>query len=130
MTGLGFLVQFVAYPLFAQVGNANFPTYHAGWTSRIGPVVAPMMTVDLGSSAVLAVSGPSFVSGELAVIGLVLSVIVWASTFALQVPAHSRLESGFDASVHRRLVRTSWLRTLAWAAHSVVVCLMLASTPG
>ena len=130
MTGLGFLVQFVAYPLFAKVGNENFVGYHAGWTSRIGPVVAPMMIVELGSSAWLVASHPAFVSGGLTAVGLACSAVVWASTFALQVPAHSRLGHGFETSVHARLVRTSWLRTLSWTAHSVVVCAMLASAPG
>jgi hypothetical protein len=129
MTGLGYLVQFVAYPLFAMVGRESFTDYHAGWSTRISPVVAPMMIIELGSSAWLVAAHPEFVSTGLAVSGLVCSVAVWASTFALQVPAHSKLESGFDASVHRRLVRSSWLRTLAWATHSVIVCAMLASTP-
>ena len=130
MTGLGFLVQFVAYPLFEKVGSDQFLDYHAGWTRRIGPVVAPMMIIELGSSAWLVASHPANVSSGLALLGLGLSLAVWASTFALQVPAHAKLEAGFDASVHRRLVTTSWVRTVAWTLHSVVVCAMLASTPG
>ena len=42
--------------------------------------------------------------------------IIWLSTFALQAPAHRRLLAGFDEGVHRRLVRTNWIRTAGWLA--------------
>jgi hypothetical protein len=47
--------------------------------------------------------------------GLGLLLIIWASTFLLQVPMHRKLGVGFDAEAWRFLVRSNWVRTLAWS---------------
>ncbi|HEX2205610.1 MAG TPA: hypothetical protein VHG91_20025 [Longimicrobium sp.] len=47
--------------------------------------------------------------------------MVWLSTALLQVPMHGRLERGFDAAAHRRLVATNWVRTVAWTARGVLL---------
>jgi hypothetical protein len=31
-----------------------------------------------------------------------------------RAPAHRRLSGGFDPAVHRRLVTSNWIRTVAW----------------
>ena len=51
--------------------------------------------------------------------------IIWLSTMVLQVPCHRRLETGFDAAVARRLVRTNWVRTFAWTALGVGTFMVL-----
>jgi len=49
--------------------------------------------------------------------GLWLTGVVFASTALLSVPAHQRLAGGLDRAIHRRLVLTNWVRTLAWSLH-------------
>ena len=127
MTGLGFLVHFVAYPLFSEVGQNEFLAYHAGWSARITPVVFVPMSIELLTAAALVLKPPPGSTSALAAIGLAMAGITWLSTAFLQVPAHTRLATGFDASAHRKLLRSSWVRTLAWTSHSIVVCSMLAS---
>jgi hypothetical protein len=39
---------------------------------------------------------------------------------------HRRLERGFDADAHRRLVLGNWVRTVAWTARGVILLLILA----
>lgn len=126
MAGIGWLVQIVAYPLFAKVGSDAFPAYHAGWSQRITPVVFPPMAADLATSALLVVDHPAAVGVALPIIGLCLSLTTWLSTALLQVPAHNRLSGGFDRSAHSRLVRSSWIRTAAWTGHGAAACWMLA----
>ena len=58
-----------------------------------------------------------------AVISTVLVVIVWSSTFLLQVPIHNRLMSGKKEMLIRRLVATNWIRTIAWSLKSLVITL-------
>lgn len=41
---------------------------------------------------------------------------VQGSTALLQVPCHSILAKGFDATAHERLVNTNWIRTICWWA--------------
>jgi hypothetical protein len=54
-----------------------------------------------------------------------LVVVIWFSTFLLQVPCHTRLSQGFDAQIHAQLVSTNWIRTLAWSARAVVAMGMI-----
>ena len=127
MAGVGWLVQAVAYPLFASVGDERFREYHSGWSNRITPVVFPPMAIDLVTSSVLIFSHPQGIPAALPVAGFCLSAATWLSTALLQVPAHGRLSIGFDAAAHRRLVRTSWVRTVAWTVHAGIACWMLAA---
>jgi hypothetical protein len=64
-------------------------------------------------------------------VGLVLLAAIWLSTFGLQVPLHRRLELGFDDDAHAALVRTNWIRTLAWTARGLLLLVLVAlhSTP-
>jgi hypothetical protein len=58
-----------------------------------------------------------------AIISIVLVVIIWSSTFLLQVPIHNRLKSGKKEEFIRRLVATNWIRTIAWSLKSLVITL-------
>ena len=125
MAGLGWLVQVVAYPLFAFVGNDRFTAFHAEWSRRIGAVVIIPMSVDLITSIWLALAPPHGVNVVLAASGAALAVITWLSTALLQVPRHGELSTGFESETHARLVRSSWLRTFCWSAHAVICILMV-----
>lgn len=61
-----------------------------------------------------------------AAVGFALVVIVWASTFALQVPAHGTLNRGFNQKAQARLVATNWIRTVSWSLRSLVLIFVLA----
>jgi hypothetical protein len=58
----------------------------------------------------------------------VLAALPVAVTLAMSVPAHRALGSGFDPSVHARLLTTNWLRTVAWTAHAAVALGILLRT--
>jgi hypothetical protein len=51
----------------------------------------------------------------------VLVLIVWLSTFVLQVPIHNRLKTGKEDREIRRLVTTNWIRTAAWSLKAATV---------
>ena len=55
-----------------------------------------------------------FVANATNLIGAILIGIIWLSTATLQAPLHGVLERGHDPAAEARLVRTSWIRTLAW----------------
>jgi hypothetical protein len=54
-----------------------------------------------------------------------LLAVVWTSTGLWQVPAHRRLERGFDAALQRWLVSTNWVRTGAWSARGIIALALL-----
>ena len=117
MTGVIWFVQIVHYPLMARVGIAGFQSYecdHARLTSYV--VVIPMLA-ELLLAMYLAVRLPSLFS----ITGAVLVIVIWCSTFLLQVPQHDVLRNGFEASAHSRLVATNWIRTIAWSVRALLV---------
>ncbi|MHC5115126.1 MAG: hypothetical protein ACYTGP_11950 [Planctomycetota bacterium] len=122
MTGLIWFVQVVHYPLMKDVGAASWTEYERRHVSRTSFVVLPAMLVELGCAVGLLVADP----GGLVVAASMLLGVIWVSTFAVQVPVHRRLERGFEAAVHRRLVRTNWIRTVAWSGRAVLAAAMLA----
>lgn len=120
LLGLIWCIQIVHYPLMNHVGSDRFREFHRQHGIRISFVVVAPMLVELVSAAALAVWVPKGVEPELPVIGLALVVVIWLSTFAIQVPAHRRLALGFDSMAHRRLVTSNWLRTAGWSLRAVV----------
>ena len=121
MTGLIWFVQVVHYPLFGRVDPAAFGTYHADHTRLTGRVVLVPMVVELLTSIWLVGDRPRGLSPAAAWLGLLAAVITWGVTAFLSVPAHDHLGRGFEATWHRRLVATNWLRTWSWTAHSLLL---------
>ena len=126
MTGLIWFVQVVHYPLFAAVGSAGFTGYAAAHQRLTTLVVGPPMLLELGTALLLAWHPPRGEARALPLAGLALLAVVWLSTALLQVPAHGRLSSGFDAEVARGLVSWNWIRTVAWTARAGVVLVLVA----
>jgi hypothetical protein len=121
MVGIIWFVQIVHYPLFSRVGEAAFSEYERHHARRTGWVVAMPMFLELGT----AIATVWVIGGALAWCGLSLLAIAWVSTGLWQVPAHRRLEGGFDAATHRRLLKTNWVRTVAWSARGIIACALL-----
>lgn len=125
LAGLIWFVQVVHYPLMGIVGEIEFERYEKAHMRRTTWVVAPLMLTEVASAAALLFIveiGPPRI---LAIAGLVLVVLIWVSTAALQVPCHERLRRGFNAQTAARLVSTNWIRTLAWTARAVIALAIL-----
>lgn len=125
MVGLIWFVQVVHYPLFTRVGDAGYATYQSAHQQRTTLVVGPLMLIEAACAAWIVIARPITISSALAWGGLMLLVCIWLSTGLLQVPCHNLLARGFDARIHQRLVRSNWIRTLAWSARGVIALLML-----
>jgi hypothetical protein len=125
LVGLIWFVQIVHYPLMARVPVSEFAAYEREHRNRTTFVVAPTMLLEALTAVMLLVVAPPGSGRILAAIGITLLAVIWLSTFLVQVPLHTRLDAGFDAAVHRRLVLSNWLRTLAWTGRGILVLVML-----
>ncbi|HEY8563647.1 MAG TPA: hypothetical protein VIL74_24925 [Pyrinomonadaceae bacterium] len=121
LTGVVWTVQLVQYPFFSRFESENFTKYHDEYRFWITPIVAPPMIVEIISAVLLVVFPPDRIDPKLFWLGLVLTLIVWVSTFLAQVPLHEKLARGFDARAHSRLVHSNWLRTVAWSLRGGLV---------
>lgn len=126
MVGLIWFVQIVHYPMFANVEKESFATYEAIHMRLTTWVVAPIMLLELLTTATLLLLGLQSVDHAIAVGCVVLLGISWLSTVCLQVPCHQVLSDGFDQAAHRRLVHTNWVRTIAWTIKSVLAAVLIA----
>ena len=125
MTGVIWFVQIVHYPLFSRVGLAEFARYEIAHSNLTGIVVVPLMLTELATAMLLVWQRPPHLSISWLVTGLALVALVWATTFFLSVPQHSKLSLGFDLAAHRTLVTTNWIRTVAWTARALIVLSLL-----
>ena len=116
------MVQLIVYPGFFRISDRTFNSYHRWYTLRITVIVAPLML-----SEVLCVIGWLVHDMSLKSILLILLpvVIVWLSTFTLQVPIHSRLQKQVSRKLVRKLVLTNWIRTAAWSVKALGVWLVV-----
>jgi hypothetical protein len=121
LVGLIHTIQWVHYPLFKNVGSQDFPEFHRQHTTRITRLVAPLMVLELLTATWMLVKNTP--NSPLFLASLPPLALIWISTALLQVPLHNRLSNGFNPAIHRRLVRTNHIRTVAWTLRALLLLL-------
>lgn len=122
LIGLIWTIQIVHYPLFRLVGEAETHLYHAKHMSFITPLVAPLMILELITQSSLLWFNFSWAEGAR---GSML-LLIWLSTFFLQVPLHEKIQTAHGEERLRlidHLVQMNWLRTILWSIRGLIVFL-------
>jgi hypothetical protein len=122
LVGLIWVVQILVYPQFRRVAPAEFKDYHFAHCFRIGLIIAPLLFIEIATSAWLLYEGRQT---QPFIVSTGLIPVIWLCTAVFQAPIHLRLMRGFDAPLIRRLILTNWIRTLAWTARGILVSLSL-----
>lgn len=125
LLGVIWLVQLLVYPSMAHAGAGDYAAYHNLHTSRITPVVAPAMIVELLTAIYLVFASDDAVDYRYFWCGLALVLTIWASTFFVQVPLHERLAANFESDAQARLVLTNWIRTALWTLRGALIFWMM-----
>ena len=125
MVGITWFAQIVHYPLMNCVGPDKFVAYELQNTQRTGWVVGPAILVEGLTAVAVLLRPPRGVLPLQTWLGFGLLAVIWLSTFFLQVPKHNQLTRGFDDQVHRTLVVTNWIRTVAWSLRGVLTLWMI-----
>lgn len=118
LCGLIWVIQILHYPFFAHLERENYTKYQQRHMYLISFLVIPMMLMELITS-VLLVLQPSDFRIEF-IIGLILVLLIWSSTFFVQMPIHQKLLQGYDRAAIQKLISTNWIRTILWTAKSVL----------
>lgn len=119
MAGLIWYVQLAHYPLMNRVSEPNYIEFQRAHMNRTVIAVGPAMLIEAITATALLFVRPAFLSFDAALILFVLGIGIWLSSAFLQVPCHLKLEHGFDAAAHRRLVNTNWIRTALWTIRAI-----------
>ena len=121
LVGIILMTQFITYPLFQFIGS-DFKTYHRAYTKRMGYVVAPLMVLEL--LLVIKITTNHYSNIIIILIG-VLTLIIWLSTFFIQVPCHQRLLTDPSVEVIHRLIASNWIRTILWTIKTLTIGIFL-----
>ncbi len=117
LTGLIWTIQRVHYPSMRWIADDLWVTAHEAHVRHITPVVAPLMVAELAGAIYWAIDGHHIMS----YLHAVMVLILWLSTFLIQVPIHERLKTQKDLSLIDSLVQTNWIRTLVWSVKTIVL---------
>ncbi|MBC7740924.1 MAG: hypothetical protein H7061_01925 [Bdellovibrionaceae bacterium] len=116
MTGAIWLVQVLVYPFFRLVGEKEFTPLHQFHMKQITWVVAPVMLVELVTSAWLLYSNKNI----LYLCNFVSVGSLWIMTAFINVPTHNKLRfSAIDSKY--KLVSNNWPRTVIWTFRSLIL---------
>ena len=127
MVGLIWMVQIVHYPMLVHYSAAVPGTAARDHANRISFVVGPLMAVEGVTALMLLGWRPDAIGWFSAWLAAALLGVALLSTVLVQVPLHTRLGQGHDADAAARLLRTNWVRTVAWTGRGVVLAVALAA---
>ena len=107
--GASFVESFVNYPTWPLIGEAEFRTYH----QALGPLIIGYMVIPLliatVLTALLAWFRPAPIPRWAIWLSIVLQIIVWVSTGAVQLPIQFQLSSnGLSLPLIEQLIFTNW----------------------
>jgi hypothetical protein len=111
MVVLLWLVQRVIYPSFLECSEERLVVWHKTYVKRVGPIIMPMMLMQLFCLAWLTYKNPDPAN----LVALVALIACWVLTFAVSVPLHQKIDAG-DTSRKTicSLIHTNWPRTILW----------------
>lgn len=125
MVGLIWFVQVVHYPLFSTIDSDSFIEYERRNTALTTWVVGPAMLLEGGTASLILGCNLSTLDWSLAWLGFLLLITIWLSTALIQIPCHNSLSNQFSSKVHRKLVSSNWIRTIAWTIRGILSLLLL-----
>ena len=107
--GASFVESFVNYPAWRLIGVNEFRAYHQTLSPLvIGYMVIPMLITTL-LTVVLLWFRPAPIPRWAICLALVLQLIIWVSTFTIQLPIQVHLSSdGLSLPLIERLIFTNW----------------------
>lgn len=112
LVGIIWIIQRVHYPAFRYIATDKSDDFHSLHTRDITPLVAPLMVGELVIVSYDVYTLRSFDTWVL----LALVLVIWVSTFRIQVPLHQKLSARYSQDHVEKLIRSNWIRTLSWTA--------------
>lgn len=104
-------VQWVHYPLFAQVGENSFLLYHRSHVSRTSLLLGTSLFTEMILNLILFYLAPT---NSLNYFPLLFLSAGWITTFTISVPQHRKLEKGFEDKNHKTLLFSNLIRVVCW----------------
>jgi hypothetical protein len=124
MVGFIWTIQLLVYPIMRAVPADRFVAYELMHRNRVTAVLVVLAPIEVIAAAGV-VAFVDDVPPWLSVGAGALLFTIWLSTLLFYAPLHMRLATGFDPAVHRQLVRSNWIRTMAWTVRGAAAVAMI-----
>ena len=115
-------VQIVHYPLFLKINESTSRDYFKQHQFLISWIVLPAMILEAVSLLLLRAHNFNSIFWSLS---FLLLILIWCSTFLVQVPIHRQLLNEPSQSLIKKLIYTNWIRTILWTLKMGVVVTLL-----
>jgi hypothetical protein len=106
------LIQLVHYPIFYHLDEKAFFTAMKEHQFNITIIVMPLMLSELLLRLWQSYQNFNFSNNSL----LILTILIWLSTFFIQVPLHQKLLQKKEEKIIKKLIQTNWIRTFLWSS--------------
>ena len=84
------------------------------------------MFAELVTSVILLYQNINNAIQTIFLVNLILVLLIWLSTFLIQVPLHNALSKEKNKEKLSKLIFSNWIRTILWTARSILMILFLA----
>lgn len=118
MTGLIWVIQILHYPVFADIREDQFTSFHLRHSRKISVIVGPVMVIELVTALLLT---NRFPHDSFLILNLVILIFTWIMTAFHTVPLHQALSTQQDPVKIRQLVFSNWFRTVAWTVRLFIL---------
>ena len=115
MFGVIIVTQIVNYPLLLDFLRSDIKHLHNSYVNKISKIVIPSMLLELLIALYLVYNGI-----YLSYINFGLLIIIYISTFLIQVPIHDNVKHSANMSLIKKLIFSNWIRTFCWFFKTVV----------
>ncbi len=122
LVGLIWTIQVVHYPSFRFVDKKKYDDFQQFHMSAVTFVVMPVMVIELFSGLVLTLT---LYKNIWFVLSFLTLLFIWAWTFFVNVPIHSKLIHDSSDDLIKSLVRSNWPRTVGWCLKLVFTVLYI-----
>ena len=125
--GAASVESFVNYPTWHLIGESDFRAFHRA----LGPLIIGYMVIPLFTATILTVSllwfRPASIPRWMIWLAIVLQLVTWISTFAIQLPIQGQLSAdGLSLPLIERLRLTSfWFRRVPHTANALLFLWMM-----
>jgi len=111
------IIQILHYPSFIYYAEETFHHAMISHQKNITFIVLPLMLMEL----ILAFFNLYKFFNSIFLISLILVILIWLSTFFIQVPIHEKLLHGKDIILINKLIQTNWIRTILWSIKFILL---------
>jgi len=111
------IIQILHYPSFFYYEEEDFSEAMISHQRGISFVTIPLMLTELFVTCWIFFEKTSVYSS----VSVFLVILIWLSTFFIQVPLHEKLLEGKNKILIGRLVQTNWIRTFLWTLKLLIL---------